>query len=296
MSVTRVEYYKEANKGNYIVDKAYEFLPTRYRDASIVDVFIDDDWCGYKMIPGQCRVDPKKFPIFNPVMPQDAFWPVGEIEEWICETVRINEQDIDFESYIKDNFEEMRDQVYINLIFVSKIKEGIPYRKFHIFHIIYELEIIVDEIIFRLTIDNDLLKQWGISVEELDAIAMTNSIRDLPAVLRTGADANTGTYNLLLGDKPDTIDKTYVLENEGAFFGVSVLAYPGVLEKVAEILDDDFFFYVKNPSYIILSAQHENYDGTLIKMRRWWNPMVCSKELFSPFIHEYIRDKNEIIM
>lgn len=290
--------YRKAKRleGNYIVDKAYEFLPTRYREAVIAAVFIDDEWRGYQMIPKQCRVNPKELPIFKPVIPEDAFWSVGEIEDWISETVRINEQDIDFESYIEDNFEDIKDQVYINLIFAPDIREGIPYRKFHIFHIIYELEIIVDEIRFRLTIDNVLLKRWGITAEELDEIAMENSIRDWPAVLRTGADANTGTYNLLSGDKPDTIDKTYVLENEGAFFGVSVLAYPGVLEKVAEILDDDFYFYVKNPSYIVLSAQNENYDGKLIKMRRWWNPMVYSEELFSTFVHEYIRDTNEIRM
>lgn len=47
------------------------------------------------------------------------------------------------------------------------------------------------------------------------------------------------------------------LENKDSSFSVGVLAYPDVLEKVAEILDDDLYFYAKNPSYIYIAAQNE---------------------------------------
>ena len=130
------------------------------------------------------------------------------------------------------------------------------------FYIIYEIEVIIDEIRFRLTIDYPTLEKWGITVEELDKIAMENSMRDLPAILRTYRDSvNMEEYNLLQGDEPITPEKTYVLENKDSFFSVGVLAYPGVLEKVAEILNDDLCFYAKDPKYIYITAQNENYDG-----------------------------------
>ena len=130
------------------------------------------------------------------------------------------------------------------------------------FYIIYEIEVIIDEIRFRLTIDYPTLEKWGITVEELDKIAMENSMRDLPAILRTYRDSvNMEEYNLLQGDEPITPEKTYVLENKDSFFSVGVLAYPGVLEKVAEILNDDLCFYAKDPKYIFITAQNDNYDG-----------------------------------
>ena len=176
---------------------------------------------------------------------------------------------IDFESYVKDDFEEMKDRIYINLIFVEQVRKHIPYKKFHMFYLIYEIELIIDEIRFRLTIDYPTLERWGITVEELDKIAMENSMRDLPAILRTYRDSvNMEEYNILKGDEPITPGKTYVLENKDSFFSVGVLAYPGVLEKVAEILNDDLYFYAKDPKYIYITAQNENYDGTLIKLSR----------------------------
>lgn len=80
-------------------------------------------------------------------------------------------------------------------------------------------------------------------------------------------------YNLLQGDKPITPEKTYVLENEDSFFSVGVLAYPGVLEKVAEILNDDLYFYAKDLKYIYITAQKENYDGSLVRLPRHMGDM-----------------------
>lgn len=284
----------EIAEAEYTVNRIREMIPARYWGSDIVRVIKDGQMCGYKMIPTQCRVDPKEFPIYCD-MADNPYSEQADIAEWLDETVRINEADINLESYITDNFDEMKDRIYISLRFYQNVREGIPYKEFEPFQILYEIEIVVDEIRFRVTIDNDRVEQWGITLEELDKIAMENSMRDLPAVLRTGEDSNTGEYNLLLGDKPDTLDKTYVLANTDVFHGVSVLAYPGVLEKVAEILDDDFVFYAKNAAYVILSASNKDYDGWLAKAHRRWNPHVYWEDYFSPFVHEYIRDTGEIV-
>lgn len=45
-----------------------------------------------------------------------------------------NELTIDFESYVKDNFEEIKDSIYINLLFVDQVRKHIPYKKFHMFY------------------------------------------------------------------------------------------------------------------------------------------------------------------
>lgn len=102
----------------------------------------------------------------------------------------------------------MKDRIYINLLFVEQVRKHIPYKKFHMFYIIYEIEVIIDEIRFRLTIDYPTLEKWGITVEELDKIAMENSMRDLPAILRTYRDSvNMEEYNLLQGDEAITPER-----------------------------------------------------------------------------------------
>ncbi len=297
MSLKKIEFYDVAKpgKGEFIVDKAYELLPSRYWDADIVNVTIDNEWCGYKMFPKQCRVEAKELPLFKPNMPENGFWNVGEIEKWIDATVEINELTIDFDACIKENFEEVKDNIYINLQFTEKAREYIPYKKFHMFCIIYQLEVVIDEIRFRITIENPMLEQWGITVEELHEIAMENSLRDKPAILRTYRDSvNMENYNLLNDDEPITPERTYVLENAESFFSVGLLAYPGVLEKVAEILGDNFYFYAKNPSYIYITAKNENYDGTLVKLPKNWNPSVYWEDAFSPSVYEYHRESGEI--
>lgn len=140
-----------------------------------------------------------------------------------------------------------------------------------------------------LPVDYNMVQRWGITLDELDKVAMENSIRDYPPILKASKDSGRGKYNLLFGDTPNKIDKYYVIINLDCYHSVNTLAYLGVLEKIAEILDDDFYFYAKNSIYSTITPCNENYDGLLLKTPVNWNPMTCKECAFSPYVHKYDR-------
>lgn len=293
MNTKKEEVYEIIHEGPEF-EMAIRLIPVRYSKSDIVKVSIDGEMCGYKMIPKPCRVDPKKFPIFDPDLVEELWFLPDEIAWWIEKTIEINESDIDFSSYIKDDFLAMKNQIYIRLCLDNRFPPEIPSKKFKMFKIIYEVELFIDELRFRVTVDNNMLERWGITLQKLDKIAMENSIRDYPPILRTWRDLGKGTYNLLSGDMPDTIDKSYALITPGMFHSVSALAYPGVLEKIAEITDDDFDFLAKNAGCVMLTASNKVFDDWFIKLERKFPELVCNEDYFSSLAYTYFRETGEI--
>ena len=99
---------------------------------------------------------------------------------------------------------------------------------------------------------------------------------------------------MLNGDTPTTPDQTYVLENKDSYYSIGVLAYPGVLEGIAEILGGDFYFYAKNPSCIFIMAKSDDYDGTLVDLPAHWDEPVSWQDAFSPLVYRYCRETSKI--
>lgn len=295
MNIKKDEIYEKVHEGiDYRV--ATDLLPQRYKESDIVKVIIDGKECGYKMIPKPCRVDPKEFPIFDPNQVCDEYFWADEMWGWIEKTIKINEADIDLKAYVKDDFIEMEDKIYIRLCLNDEFPDEIPSRDFQIFKIIYEIEIFIDGLRMRVPVDYDMVKRWGISLQELDQIAMDNSIRDYPPILRTWNDLGKGQYNLLLGDIPDTTDKSYVLTNPNSYHSVSALAYPGVLEKIAEIFDDDFVFLSKNSNYVMLAPLNKKFDHWFITLERKNPENVSGEDYFSRYAYDYFRETKEIVL
>ncbi len=292
---TKNEVYEVVKEG-WVYEVAKEFMPVRYKGSTIVKVLINGKMRGYKIMLKQCWCDPKDFPILDSKKMKNPDFDYDSIEYWIYKTVSVNESNIDMEAYISGDFKEARDKIYIQLCPSHDDSESIPHTNFkHIFDIIYQVEIIVDGIRIRVDVDSNRMEQWGISLDELHAVAMENSIRDYPPIMRTMSDCDTREYNLLLGDLPDTMDETYVLENTDSFYGASVLAYPGVLERVSEILDENFYFYAKKAAYVVLSGAEVKYDGWLLSTYDKWDPLVYRDDYFSRYVYEYDRKTGEIL-
>ena len=78
------------------------------------------------------------------------------------------------------------------------------------------------------------------------------------------------------------------------YYSIGVLAYPGVLEGIAEILDADFCFYARNPSCIFIMAQNGDYDGSLVNLPTHWDKPVSWQDAFSPIVYRYCRETGKI--
>lgn len=274
---------------------ATDLLPHRYKESDIVKVIIDGKECGYKMIPKPCWVDTKELPIFDLNQVYDVWFWMDEMWGWIEQTIKINEANIDLEAYVKSDFLALKDRIYIHLCLKDEFADEFPSREFKIFKIIYEIEIFIDGLRMRVPVDDDMVKRWDISLQELDKIAMNNSIRDYPPILQTWNDLGKGQYNLLLGDTPDTIDKSYVLINPDSYHSVSALAYPGVLEQIAEIFDDDFVFLSKNSNFVMLAPLNKKFDHWFIKLERKLPETVSAEDYFSKYAYDYLRETKEIV-
>ncbi len=293
-----IELYqiKQPFEGNEIVRRVYEYLPPRYDGSKVVSVYNKYGVGGLKIIPQICRVNKAKLPEFKTEKIKTDRSVEKQIRNWVNETIKINEEGIQLEKHIEQDFDQVKDKIYMTLKYLENDKNvHFPYKEFHDFIIVYMIEDVVEGIKFWTEIDADLFYSWNIDVETLHSIACTNTERDYAPMLRTTSDAaRQYNVNLLSGDKPFIESKTYVLHNLEEQYGASTIACPGVLAKVAEILDDDFYFYGKNATFLYVSACNENYDGYLLDAPKKLDPMTHEECVCSPYIHKYNRKTKKI--
>lgn len=290
-------YIKEEKyKGNYVVDRACQYLPQRYVEANVVRIFNKNGLGGYKIIPKQCRVDSSTLPVLKLRSQKRDSNADREIREWVDETIKVNEEGIDLKSYVQKEFTELQDKVYMTLKYVDGVKKTyFPCKEFHDFIIVYMIEVIVDGIKFWKEIDAELFDSWDIDIETLHAIACANTEKDYAPIFQSQPDALKGIKNnLFAGDMPQEDSGIYILHNEDEFYGVGILAYPEILDRIAEFLDDDFYFYSKNSIYSTIIACNKNFESSLLNAFRTWKPMVHKECAFSSYLHKYDRKLKKI--
>ena len=93
----------------------------------------------------------------------------------------------------------------------------------------------------RTTVTRDLLNNWGISGEELfhDAITHTE-MAEPPKLLNMERYLMGGDRTDLLTQKDPDRGNILVLTNEDGLFGSAALFYPGVKEKIADVLGEGY--------------------------------------------------------
>ena len=109
---------------------------------------------------------------------------------------------------------------------------------------------------FRTVINDELLNSMDVSKEELFETALNNTVRAYPAKLfdlgSSVSGVNDENENLLTSESkyaPAGAGPGFVLTNSRYFWGAGALFYPGVIERIHELLDDDF--------YVLPSSVHE---------------------------------------
>lgn len=99
-------------------------------------------------------------------------------------------------------------------------------------------------------ITNDLMKMWDVTMEDIHSLALENTERLFPSVLADMGSIFCGEkVNYLSDDEYEPSDSFLVLSNEETHNGASVLANSEILQKVSEVIQDDY--------YIIPSSCHE---------------------------------------
>lgn len=161
-----------------------------------------------------------------------------------------------------EDYGNIRSRIAMKLVNREKNKELmklVPHREFlDLALVFYVLLGITEDGSTTMQVYNEHLSRWGICEREIWEDAKKNAMALLPAQLFTmrgilEADKDTEAQDKycgdLLGGKSMERDSMYVLSNTMQNLGAACIAYPGVLEMIGDILEEDY--------YILPSSIHE---------------------------------------
>lgn len=138
---------------------------------------------------------------------------------------------------------------------------------------------------YRAVINNDLLNSMTISKEELFEIALNNTIENYPAMLCSLSDSlcvdEEDRENLLESESkraPLEAGPGFVLTNSRFYWGAGALFYPGVIERIHELLDDDFYVLPSSVHELILVGADGQDPYSLIEMLQEANRTVVEEK------------------
>ena len=136
-----------------------------------------------------------------------------------------------------------------------------------------------------VNIRKDMLEPYGLDENEVIKAAMEGSIKNCPARLSYIEDSlmsmmdDEEKENLLDLDKIDLSRGVLVLSTEDNFAGAATLFYPGVKEKVAKLMDWDYFILPSSVHEVLLVPADGRFSAKeLAMMVRAVNSNEVSKE------------------
>ena len=157
-----------------------------------------------------------------------------------------------------------------------------------------------DDGIAQSLIAKDILKEWGVSLDELDAVASENMEKMFPATLmpmtQTVLSFKTGipVPNLLHENAEISKEIMYILTTENSKFA-SALTYPGLLQKIRMLLCDDFYIIPSSTEEVLIIPK-ETAPSTeeLRTMLLSVNSTMEKQLILSDVIYEYSLDNGEL--
>jgi len=137
---------------------------------------------------------------------------------------------------------------------------------------------------YGAVITNALLKDFKLTTDELFDMAIKNTAEQFPAVLQDLAESATryptGCANLFdsrSGRAPADTGPAYVLTNSRFFWGAGALFYPGVIDRLHELLDGDFYVLPSSVHELILIAVDDQDPKQLADLVRSANRSVVEE-------------------
>lgn len=143
-------------------------------------------------------------------------------------------------------------------------------------------------------ITQDLMQEWGISIEKLDETAEMNMAMRFPPVLLSIEEdmkrkqSGRPAANYLRQGKKLKQDIMYVLTNRGRLHGASVLFYPGLIKKVRKILGKDFYIIPFSTEEIMISPKQSDVRAFVLEeILKENNALKMPNYILSNHIYEY---------
>ena len=134
---------------------------------------------------------------------------------------------------------------------------------------------------YGAVITDDLIHETGMTETELFDKALKNTINNYPPVLQDLAESACERpdecENLLNGPAgmaPAGYGPGFVLTNSKFFWGAGALFYPGVIDRIRELLDGDFYVLPSSVHELIILAVEDQDPQQLVDLVRSANRAV----------------------
>lgn len=194
------------------------------------------------------------------------------------------------------SFEDVCEKICVRLINYDLNKEflinGVPHKQIEDLAVYYNIYLHTGEKgIASLVVRNEMLENWGITLDELHDKAMGNTLRILKPELRniTSIISNEKENLLENGNNQVNGNALYVLVSESRNFGAALILFQDLMKQVREFIGYDLYILPASVHETILVSK-ENTDPIMLgRMVREINSTEVDKEEWlSQHIYELV--------
>lgn len=207
-------------------------------------------------------------------------------------------------------YEKVRGKIIFKVINTRKNKQMLqkmPHRELLDLSIVFHVLLEMDESgTSTMPIDEDVMNKWGVNPETLYQDALNNVARLFPSHLIPMTDVvaellygRKEFHNLLETEEKENLwDMMYVLTNEKRTFGAACILYPNMLERIGEILKEDYFVLPSSVHEIVIVPQSQSKEmNELDEMVKEINAAeVADEEVLSDHAYFYERKTKRLEM
>lgn len=197
-------------------------------------------------------------------------------------------------------FERMRSKIVYKMINAEKnetLLKTMPYIKYLdlaiVFYILFEKN---ESGTANIPITYDLIRLWGVTIDDVEQNAFQNAPTLLPASLKPMKLVIDELMGTDLNKEEPSEEFMYVLSNSIRSFGASCILYDGVLEEIGERFGENYYILPSSIHETIIVPESNSPCRTHLKemVVEINQTQVDEEEVLSDRIYYYNREKGQL--
>ena len=298
-----MDLMKFENFTKEIVDKVKEFLPEAYADADVRLQLVNKN-NGLKLTGLTIRsIDSNVSPTIYLEKYYEDYVSGEDISEILSKIakIRVDNEVSNFETDLVTNFETAKERIIPRLINAEMNKDTLSVRPHKIIAdlaVIYTILLDSDsEGSASVTVTNDILKLWGISVDELHEVSISN----LKKVQHTTFKGMSEVMAEMMGINVEDMgmpeeDKMYVLTNRNKSFGAAVLLDSEMMNHITDRFGSVFVIFSSvHEILIILIDENMNVEDLKAMVHEVNETQVTVEERLSDNVYIYTANNGLLV-
>ena len=243
---------------NWMKNNIISFLPKEYKDARAEIhpvVKLNDQYLGLFVRRDTEEAVPafNMFDMYHALESGEA--GLADIAQYVAKVIMDKTHHIpEFQLNSLRNYEAVKDHLFIrvsNIKDKKDIMERAPYTLKEDLMITYHIRIDTnDDSVASTIITNNMMEAYGVSFSQLHKDAMENSVKIFPPVVQPlSSMIESLSQGFQNEERKDYNGEMLVITNETNVNGAAALFYPGIMDRISELIGGDY--------YILPSSIHE---------------------------------------